>query len=54
MEYTLIPGTQLRISKICLGTMTFGTPVAGPAPVRLVVDAYDRAGYTYNDTANMS
>lgn len=53
MEYTRITGTQLRVSKICLGTMTFGSPVARPDAVRLVRDAYDCCGVNFIDTANM-
>ena len=53
MEYTLIPGTQMRVSKICLGTMTFGSPVARPDAVRLVREAWERCGVNFIDTANM-
>ena len=28
MKYSLIPGTDLSVSKVCLGTMTFGSPVS--------------------------
>ena len=24
MDYNLLPGTEIKVSKICLGTMTFG------------------------------
>lgn len=47
-----IPETALQVSPICLGTMTFGTPVAAADAVRLIHHAYDR-GVTFIDTANM-
>lgn len=47
-----IPGTNLVVSPICLGTMTFGTPVAEPQAIRLVHYARSR-GINFIDTANM-
>ena len=52
MKLTNVPKTDLRVSAICLGTMTFGTPVAEPDAVRLVDHARDR-GINFIDTANM-
>ena len=52
MRQNSIPGTDLRVSPICLGTMTFGTPVAETDAVRLVHHAHDR-GVNFIDTANM-
>ena len=52
MLYSRLPGTDLKISKICLGTMTFGSPVAEPDAVRLVHYAHDK-GINFIDTANM-
>jgi len=52
MKTRHIPATDLDVSPICLGTMTFGTPVAEPAATRLVHHAID-AGINFIDTANM-
>ena len=53
MQYTTIPGTDMQASRICLGTMTFGSPVAGPDAVRLVRYALEEYGVNFIDTANM-
>ena len=53
MQYTTIPGTDMQASRICLGTMTFGSPVAGPDAVRLVRYALEEHGVNFIDTANM-
>lgn len=53
MEYTRIPGTEMQISKLCLGTMTFGNPVARADAVRLVRYALEEHGVNFIDTANM-
>ena len=53
MKYSLIPGTEMSVSKICLGTMTFGSPVAEPDAIRLVRYAMDEHGINFVDTANM-
>lgn len=47
-----IPGTKLSVSPICLGTMTFGTPMGETEAVKLVHHAIDR-GVNFIDTANM-
>ncbi len=52
MEYSVLPGTALRVSKLCLGTMTFGAPVAEADAIRLVHAARER-GINFIDTANM-
>src|SRR3990170_4744644 len=52
MEKRQIPGTNIRVSEICLGTMTFGTPVGEAEAVKLVHHAFDR-GINFIDTANM-
>jgi aryl-alcohol dehydrogenase-like predicted oxidoreductase len=52
MEHRLIPNTDLRVSILCLGTMTFGTPVGETDAVRLIHWAIDR-GIDFIDTANM-
>ena len=53
MQYTKIPGADMQASRICLGTMTFGSPVAGPDAVRLVRYALEEHGVNFIDTANM-
>ena len=52
MQYVTLPGSELSVSRLCLGTMTFGSPVAEPEAVRLVHYASDR-GINFIDTANM-
>ena len=47
-----IPLTDLKISPLCLGTMTFGTPVAEADAIRLTHWAIDHGVY-FLDTANM-
>lgn len=53
MQYVRIPGTELRVSRICLGTMTFGSPVGEEDVVRLVRYALDEHNINFIDTANM-
>lgn len=53
MKYSVIPGTDLNVSQICLGTMTFGSPVAEPDAIRLVRYGMDEHGINFVDTANM-
>jgi len=52
MKYNKIPNTDMDVSAICLGTMTFGTPVAEPDAVKLVQWALDH-GVNFIDTANI-
>ncbi len=52
MKNRQIPGTDLSVSPICLGTMTFGTPVSETDAVKLVHYAIDK-GINFIDTANM-
>jgi L-glyceraldehyde 3-phosphate reductase len=52
MQRRLIPGTDLRVSTLCLGTMTFGTPVGEADAIRLTRQALD-LGVNFVDTANM-
>ncbi|MDP7364778.1 MAG: aldo/keto reductase [Candidatus Latescibacteria bacterium] len=47
-----VPGTQIDVSILCLGTMTFGTPVDAKGAQTLVHAARD-VGVTFFDTANM-
>lgn len=53
MQYVRIPGTELRVSRICLGTMTFGSPVGEEDAVRLVRYVLDEHNINFIDTANM-
>ncbi|MFZ5822269.1 MAG: aldo/keto reductase [Chloroflexota bacterium] len=52
MDLRAIPRTELRVSSLCLGTMTFGTPVAEADAIRLTHQALD-LGVNFLDTANM-
>jgi aryl-alcohol dehydrogenase-like predicted oxidoreductase len=52
MERRTIPNTDLRVSSLCLGTMTFGTPVGEFEAIRLTHWAMDN-GINFIDTANM-
>lgn len=53
MQYAMIPGTRIKVSRITLGTMTFGSPVEEKDAIRLVQYALDRHGINFVDTANM-
>ena len=52
MNRRRIPGTELEVSPLCLGTMTFGTPVGEAEAIGLVHWAVDH-GLNFLDTANM-
>jgi L-glyceraldehyde 3-phosphate reductase len=52
MERRTIPNTDLHVSSLCLGTMTFGTPVGESEAIRLTHWAVDH-GINFIDTANM-
>ena len=52
MQYRPIPNTDIRVSPICLGTMTFGTPVGEDDAIQLVHRALD-LGVNFIDTADM-
>jgi aryl-alcohol dehydrogenase-like predicted oxidoreductase len=52
MNYRRIPNTSIDVSVLCLGTMTFGTPVAKDDAVRLVHWALDH-GINFFDTADI-
>ena len=51
MEYTNIKGTGLKVSKICLGTMTFGGQTSEEDAIRIVDYALDQ-GVNFFDTAD--
>lgn len=54
MEYRRLGRTGMKVSEVCLGTMTFGTAGWGIAaePARLIVDLALDAGVNFFDTAN--
>lgn len=55
MRYTLLGKSGLRVSEICLGTMTFGEDWGWGAPreeCKRVFDAFVEAGGNFIDTAN--
>ncbi len=55
MRYTLLGKTGVRISELCLGTMTFGNDWqlgADRNESRAIFDAYANAGGNFIDTAN--
>lgn len=47
-----LPNTELEVSPLCLGTMTFGTPVSVADSIELTHWALDH-GINFLDTANM-
>ena len=52
MKYTTLPNTDIKVSKICLGTMTFGqqnTEAEGHAQMDYALDN----GVNFFDTAEM-
>ena len=51
MQYRTLGASGLQVSPICLGTMTFGTPVSEPDAIKLVHGAID-LGINFIDTAN--
>ncbi len=52
MKQNKIPKTDLNVSEICLGTMTFGSPVGKRKACHLIENAIDQ-GVNFIDTANM-
>ena len=56
MRYKLLGHSGLRVSELCLGTMTFGDDWgwgASPAESRRIFDAYTAAGGNFIDTADL-
>ena len=51
MEYTLLKGTGLKVSRFCLGTMTFGDQTNEADAIRIVDYALDQ-GVNFFDTAD--
>src|SRR5258706_5030208 len=55
MRYKLLGHSGLRVSELCLGTMTFGEDLGWGAPkdeARRMYDAFREAGGNFIDTAN--
>ena len=52
MKFSQIPNTDLKVSRICLGTMTYGAPVGKDEAIKLTHKAIDM-GINFIDTANM-
>ena len=53
MKYAVIPRTEMKVSRLCLGTMTFGAPVPAVEAIRLIQAAREDFGINFVDTANM-
>ncbi len=51
MEYRQVKGTDLRVSRVTMGTMTFGAQTDEPTALRMVDRCLD-AGINFFDTAN--
>ncbi|MDT8067387.1 MAG: aldo/keto reductase [Terriglobia bacterium] len=52
MELRLLSGTDLNVSRLCFGTMTFGNPVETSTACEMVSRCID-AGINFFDTANV-
>jgi aryl-alcohol dehydrogenase-like predicted oxidoreductase len=52
MKKRRIPSTDIEVSPLCLGTMTFGTPVGEDDAIRIIHHAQG-VGMNFIDTANM-
>ncbi len=52
MEYRKLPHVELKVSRLCLGTMTFGSQTNEAEARRMVARALD-AGINFFDTANV-
>ena len=52
MKYTTIPQTDIKVSKICLGTMTYGQQNTEPEAHEQLNYAIDQ-GINFIDTAEM-
>src|ERR1700730_7661178 len=55
MRYRLLGNSGLRVSEVCLGTMTFGEDWGwrtGKASTKKICDAFREAGGNFLDTAN--
>ncbi len=52
MEYQFLGSTGLQVSRLCLGTMTFGRE-ADEATSRAITDRFLEAGGNFVDTADV-
>src|SRR5437763_14797053 len=52
METRTLAGTELEVSRLCFGTMTFGKPVEQAGAIKMV-DCCLEAGINFFDTANV-
>src|SRR5690606_7170341 len=52
MELRLLPGTDLSVSRVCLGTMTFGGQTDESTAASMIDLSLDR-GVNFLDTANV-
>ncbi len=52
METVALKNTDLKVSRVCFGTMTFGAQVSEPAAIQMVEKAMD-LGVNFIDTANV-
>jgi len=52
MDHRILKGADVKVSRICLGTMTFGSQVAESEAVKIVHAALD-AGVNFVDTADV-
>jgi aryl-alcohol dehydrogenase-like predicted oxidoreductase len=52
MKMNLLPKSELNVSPLCLGTMTFGTPVGEAESIKITHWALEH-GVNFLDTANM-
>lgn len=52
MEHTRLGRTGLKVSRLCLGTMTFGLQIDEPSAIA-VMDRASEAGVTFIDTADV-
>jgi aryl-alcohol dehydrogenase-like predicted oxidoreductase len=51
MQYTTLAGTDLKVSRVCMGTMTFGSQVDDAVAANMIDLCLD-AGINFLDTAN--
>ncbi|BCY10335.1 aldo/keto reductase [Actinoplanes sp. L3-i22] len=55
MDYTTLGRSGLRVSRVCLGTMNFGSDPQAPTPepeARRIIDGFLDAGHNFIDTAD--
>src|SRR5271157_2903439 len=52
MEYRTLPRTDLKVSRLCIGTLTFGLQADEAEALRIVDRCLD-AGINFIDTANV-